>query len=435
MRYLSTRGGQEAGLVDAVMRGLAADGGLFVPDALPRFDPKAVRGESLAEIAAEVLAPFFVGSGLEAELGAICRDAFDFPLPLKPLIPAGGELSVLELFHGPTAAFKDVGARFLAALMERALQRSNDSRPLTILVATSGDTGGAVAAAFHGRRGIRVAVLFPKGQVSPRQQHQLTCWGDNIRAFEIDGPFDDCQALVKAAFADAGLQSRHRLTAANSINIGRLLPQVAYHAAASLWHWRRHGTAAGSIVPSGNLGNGMACIWARAMGLPVRELVLAVNANRTIPDFLATGQWQPRPSVATLASAMDVGNPSNMERLRNLLPDFAVLQTSIEAYAVDDVSIRAQIAKDYARFGEVWCPHTATAFWVYDHLPQARKAGRPWIVSATAHPAKFESIVEPVIGRSVPVPPALQELLERPTALTPLPARLEEFSRELDSWK
>jgi threonine synthase len=171
------------------------------------------------------------------------------------------------------------------------------------------------------------------------------------------------------------------------------------------------------------------------MGLPVRELVLAVNANRTIPDYLSTGQWQPRPSVATLASAMDVGNPSNMERLRNLLPDFATLRTNIEAYPVDDASIRAQIAKDYARFGEVWCPHTATALWVYDHLPEARKVGRPWIVSATAHPAKFESIVEPVIGRSVPVPPALQELLERPTALTPLRPSLEEFSMELDSWK
>jgi threonine synthase len=433
MRYISTRGGQETGLVDAVMHGLAADGGLFVPDELPRLDPKAVRGESLAEISAEVLAPFFEGAEIESELDAICRDAFDFPLPLKPLLE-GGELSVLELFHGPTAAFKDVGARFLAALMERALRGSTDSRPLTILVATSGDTGGAVAAAFHRRRGIRVAVLFPKGQVSPRQQHQLTCWGDNIRAFEVDGAFDACQALVKAAFTDAGLQRRHRLSAANSINIGRLLPQVAYHAAASLWHWRRHGTSAGSIVPSGNLGNGMACVWARAMGLPVREIVLAVNANRTIPDYLATGQWQPRPSVATLASAMDVGNPSNIERLRNLLPDFAELRASIESYPVDDAAIRAQIAKDYERFGEVWCPHTATAFWVYDHLPPARKAGRPWIVSATAHPAKFETIVEPVIGRAVPVPPALAALLDRPTTSTPLAPSLEQFAAEIDAW-
>jgi threonine synthase len=433
MRYISTRGGQGTGLVDAVMRGLAADGGLFVPDELPRFDPAAIRGKSLAEISAEVLAPFFEGSGLERELGAICRDAFNFPLPLKPLTE-GGELAVLELFHGPTAAFKDVGARFLAALMERALGSSADSRPLTILVATSGDTGGAVAAAFHGRRGIRVGVLFPKGQVSPRQQHQLTCWGGNVRAFEVDGPFDDCQALVKAAFTDAGLQRRHRLTAANSINIGRLLPQVAYHVAASLWHWRQHGTSVGSIVPSGNLGNGMACVWARALGFPVREIVLAVNANRTIPDYLATGQWQPRPSVATLASAMDVGNPSNMERLQNLLPDFGDLRASIESYPVDDAAIRAQIAKDYERFGEVWCPHTATAFWVYDHLPPARKAGRPWIVSATAHPAKFETIVEPVIGRAVPVPPALAELLDRPTASTPLAPRLAAFAAEIDAW-
>ena len=434
MRYLSTRGGQETGLVDAIMRGLAADGGLFVPSELPRFNPQALRGSSFAEIASEVLAPFFAGSELESELGAICRDAFDFPLPLKPLLADGAELAVLELFHGPTAAFKDVGARFLAALMERALERSADSRPLTILVATSGDTGGAVAAAFHRRAGIRVGVLFPKGQVSPRQQHQLTCWGDNIRAFEVEGAFDDCQALVKQAFTDPDLQARHRLSAANSINIGRLLPQVAYHAAASLWHWRHHGTSAGSIVPSGNLGNGMACVWARAMGLPVRELVLAVNANRTIPDYLATGQWQPRASVATLASAMDVGNPSNMERLRSLLPDFAELRANVEAYAVDDASIRAQIEHDYARYGQAWCPHTATAFWVYDHLPQARKTGHAWIVSATAHPAKFETIVEPIIGRTVSVPPALQELLQRPTASTPLVPRLTDFRNELDSW-
>jgi threonine synthase len=434
MKYLSTRGGQEASLVDAVMRGLAADGGLFVPEELPRFDPGAVHGDSLAAIAAEVLAPFFAGSALERDLEAICRDAFDFPLPLKPLLADGAELSVLELFHGPTAAFKDVGARFLAALMERALERSGDSRPLTILVATSGDTGGAVAAAFHRRSGVRVGVLFPKGQVSPRQQHQLTCWGDNIRAFEVDGTFDDCQSLVKAAFTDPGLQLRHRLTAANSINIGRLLPQVAYHAAASLWHWRRHGAAAGSIVPTGNLGNGMACMWARAMGLPIRELVLAVNANRTIPDFLASGEWQPRPSVATLASAMDVGNPSNMERLRHLLPDFGALRTSIEAYTVDDASIRAQIAKDYVLYGQAWCPHTASAFWVYDHLPKARKSGRGWIVSATAHPAKFETIVEPIIGNAVPIPPALQGLLGRPTSSTPLRPRLSEFRSELDLW-
>jgi threonine synthase len=435
MRYQSTRGGEEVDLVDAVLRGIAADGGLFVPAELPRFAPSEVEGETFADIAAQLLAPFFAGSGLEHQLGAICRDAFDFPLPLRTLIDAHGELSVLELFHGPTAAFKDVGARFLAALTERALPLIRaDERPLTILVATSGDTGGAVAAAFHGRRNIRVGVLYPKGQVSPRQQHQLTCWGDNIRAFEVDGVFDECQALVKAAFADPGLQKRHRLTAANSINIGRILPQMAYHAAASLWHWRGYGTTSGSIIPTGNLGNGMACVWARAVGMPIREIVLAVNANRTIPDFLSTGQWQPRASQPTLASAMDVGNPSNMERLRHLMPGLADLREGIEAYPVDDESIRGQIAKDYQRYGEIWCPHTATAFWVYDHLPAARKSARPWIVSATAHPAKFEAIVEPLVGRAVLVPESLRALLERPTSQVAIRAQLAELVAELDDW-
>ena len=435
IRYVSTRGGDEVGLVDAVLRGLAVDGGLYVPTELPRFVPGDFRGETLAEIATELLAPFFAGSPLERELGEICRDALNFPLPLRPLIDAHGELAVLELFHGPTAAFKDVGARFLAAVMERAIRLpGRKSGQVTILVATSGDTGGAVAAAFHGRRDIRVAVLFPKGQVSPRQQHQLTCWGDNVRAFEVDGAFDDCQALVKAAFGDDGLRRRHELTAANSINIGRLLPQVAYHAAGSLWHWRKHGTASGSIVPTGNLGNGMACVWARALGLPIREIVLAVNANRTIPDFLATGQWQPRASLPTLASAMDVGDPSNFERLRNLLPDLGALREVVEAYPVDDDAIRSQIAKDYQRYGEIWCPHTATGFWVYDHLPAARKSARPWIVSATAHPAKFEGIVEPLIGRNVIVPEALRALLDRPTSYVAIPPRLAALAAELDRW-
>jgi threonine synthase len=435
MRYLSTRGGETVGLVEAVFRGLAADGGLFVPEELPRFAPGEFKGDSLAEIAAELLKPFFAGSGFERELGAICRDALDFPVPLRRIVDAPAELSVLELFHGPTAAFKDIGARFLAELMERAWHAAaRDARPLTILVATSGDTGGAVAAAFHGRRRIRVGVLFPKGQVSPRQQHQLTCWGDNILAFEVDGTFDDCQALVKAAFADAELNARHRLTAANSINVGRLLPQVAYHAAASLWHWREAGTTSGAIVPTGNLGNGVACVWARALGLPIREIVFAVNANRTIPDFLATGQWQPRASRSTLASAMDVGDPSNMERLRNLLPDLGALREAVEAYPVDDDAIRSQIAKDYRRYGEIWCPQTATGFWVYDHLPAARKAARPWIVSATAHPAKFEGVVEPLIGREVPVPDSLRVLLERPTSRVAIAPRLAELARELDRW-
>ena len=434
MRILSTRSRTEVDLIGAVMQGLAPDGGLYVPDTLPRVKPESIRGQTLAEIASEVIAPFFAGSALADALPQICADALNFPVPLRNVRGAQPGLYVLELFNGPTAAFKDVGARFLAATIEAALPLIGaDERPLTILVATSGDTGGAVAAAFHGRRGIRVGVLYPRGQVSARQEKQLTCWGDNVRAFEIDGRFDDCQALVKQAFTDPQCRSELRLSAANSINLGRLLPQLAYHAAASLWHWREHQRPLGSIVPTGNPGNGLACIWAQAMGLPIREVVLAVNANRTIPDFLATGDWQPRESVATLASAMDVGNPSNMERLRNLLPDFDVLRAQVRSYPVEDEEIRAQIRRDYERYGEIWCPHTATGFYVYDQLTdEERKAD--WVVCATAHPAKFEDVVEPVIGAHVPVPDSLAALLELPSYREPLGKEFGEFRSALLGW-
>jgi threonine synthase len=437
MRYLSTRGGQDTDLLGAILQGLASDGGLFVPEELPRFVPADFSGETLPEIATELLEPFFAGSALASELGDICRDALDFPVPLRVLREGDQPLAVLELFHGPTAAFKDVGARFLAAAMERALPIAEgaDRRPLTILVATSGDTGSAVAAAFHRRAGIRVAVLFPEGQVSPRQRHQLGCWGGNILSLEVEGTFDDCQALVKAAFNDPKLRREYRLTGANSINLGRLLPQVAYHAAAALWHWRTAGKPISAIVPTGNLGNGVACVWARALGLPLRDIVFAVNANRTIPEFLATGEWQPRGSVRTLASAMDVGNPSNMERLRHLLPEFAELRGSIEAYPVEDAAIRAQIAKDSAARGEVWCPHTATGFWVYEQLPENRRAMRPWYVCATAHPAKFDTIVEPLVGRAVAVPESLRVLLDRPASFVRLRPGVGALAEALTAWK
>ncbi|MFP6829510.1 MAG: threonine synthase [Gammaproteobacteria bacterium] len=436
MRYLSTQGGHETDLVGAMLQGLAPDGSLYVPEELPRFDPDEIRGETAAQIGTELLAPFFVASPLADSLEAICHDALNFPVPLEKLAVEQGDLSVLELFHGPTAAFKDVGARFLAAAMERALPglKPADSRPLTILVATSGDTGGAVAAAFHRRPGMRVGVLFPKDQVSPRQQHQLTCWGDNVRSFEIDGSFDQCQTMVKSVLTDPEVNARHRLSAANSINVGRLLPQVVYHAAASLWHYRERGTPASFIVPAGNLGNALACIWARAIGMPIGAIILATNTNRTIPDYLATGDWQPRPSIQTLASAMDVGDPSNMERLRHLIPDFGELRHAVEAYPVDDLAIRQQIAKDFGRLGRVWCPHTATAFWVYDQLPQARRSGEPWIVVATAHPAKFDNIVEEIIGSAIPVPPELAALLELPAHCEAMPPHASALSQELDNW-
>ena len=436
MRFRSTRGGQDSDLTGAILQGLAADGGLFVPEFLPQVDAASIEGESLAEIASTLLAPYFAGSDLASELPGICRDALDFPVVLKDLRGEPEALAVLELFHGPTAAFKDVGARFLAALLERIAQGRTDpeERPLTILVATSGDTGGAVAAAFHKRPGMRVGVFFPRGQVSPRQRHQLCCWGGNVRSFEVDGSFDDCQALVKAAFRDPALNASLRLTAANSINLGRLLPQVAYHAAAALWHFRRHGRRLSAIVPTGNLGNGVACVWARAMGMPIDRILLAVNANQTIPDFLSTGQWRARPSKATLASAMDVGNPSNMERLLDLCPELGDVRAAVAAYPVDDDGIRAQIARDYARFGEIWCPHTATGFHAYDGLPEAARRGSAWCVCATAHPAKFETIVEPIVGHAVEVPPSLAAILRLPAESIPLAPRLEALRPALADW-
>lgn len=413
MYYVSTRDSSlRVTLSQAISRGIAPDGGLFVPEKLPSLTMGQFDGLSeLPQIAERLIAPFAEGDPLAGELGAICREAFNFRAPLVPLPRAPSPVAVLELFHGPTCAFKDFGARFLAASLERI--RRDKPRKLTILVATSGDTGGAVAAAFHNRSWVEVAVLYPKGLVSERQAQQLACWGGNIRTFRVHGTFDDCQRMVKEAFLDASLRESHELSSANSINIGRLLPQMVYYAKASLEHWRATGTRAGFIIPTGNLGNAMACIWARHMGLPIGDIVLVTNENRTIPDFLESGTWHPRASKATLASAMDVGNPSNMERLRALYPEFAQLTARVTAASVDDTEIRATIRRDAHELGYIWCPHTATAAEAYRRL-LARGSTGPWVIVATAHPAKFNDIVEPVTGQQVPVPPSLAALLALP---------------------
>lgn len=426
MRFQSTRDARHVvGLSEAIARGLAPDGGLYVPQALPPIGREAFEGaESIVEVARRLLGPFFAGDGLEAQLAAITSDAFNFPAPVVDVPKAPGPLSVLELFHGPTAAFKDFGARFLAASLERIPRR--DPRRLTILVATSGDTGGAVAAAFHRRPWVDVVVLYPKGLVSARQEKQLACWGDNVRTLSVTGTFDDCQRMVKEAFVDAELAEAVLLSSANSINVGRLLPQMVYYARTSLELWRRDGRAPNFIVPTGNIGNVAACLWAREIGLPVGEVVLATNANVTVPDFLRTGDWQPRASVATLASAMDVGNPSNMERLRWLFDDLGTLRAKFSAQSVDDDAIRATIRRDFTEWDQVWCPHTATAAHVYRSLPEHRRQER-WVLVATAHPAKFNDVVEPLIGRDVAVPKALADLLALPSIQTEVAPRLDDL--------
>ena len=443
MEFTSTRGPtHSAGFSAALIQGLAPDGGLYVPRGWPdRVRADAFGDEAdLSGVAVRFLAPFVQGDPLALSLPEITADAFNFPAPLVPL-GTSGRLSVLELFHGPTAAFKDFGARFLAACMSRL--RKPEDRPLTILVATSGDTGGAVAAAFHGRPGIEVGVLFPKGLVSPTQERQLTCWGGNVKSFAVRGTFDDCQRMVKEAFLDAELRRETELSSANSINLGRLLPQAVYYAATSLAIWRQHGEPASFVIPSGNLGNAAACIWARKLGLPIGEIILAHNVNRTVPDYLENGEWKPRPSVATLASAMDVGNPSNMERLRALFPELSDMRGAVSAFTVTDDAIRARIRAGFKDFGQVWCPHTATAAEAYERLSAARqgapqKQGR-WVLVSTAHPAKFREIVEPLIGKAVAVPDTLAKLFARESDCTEIDADLSALrvalGRRNPSWK
>jgi threonine synthase len=374
----------------------------------------------LPALAVQVIAGFAEGDALADSLGDIVHEAFNFPAPLKAL-GKGGNLRVLELFHGPTAAFKDFGARFLAASLSR-IQRPA-GRPLKILVATSGDTGGAVAAAFHRRPGIEVVVLFPKGRVTPTQQQQLTCWGDNVKSLAVRGTFDDCQRMVKEAFLDPDMHQRAELSSANSINVGRLLPQAVYYAASSLQIQKDQGIAASYIIPSGNLGNSVACLWARQMGFPIDRIVLAHNANVMVPEFLTTGKLRPRPSVPTLASAMDVGNPSNLERMLWMFPDAAALGAQLSAHSVSDAAIQSRIRADHATYGEAWCPHTATAAEVYANLPEAEQRAHSWVLVATAHPAKFREIVEPLIG-PVAVPENLRRLFELPSRFAEIDATL-----------
>ena len=430
MEFASTRDpSRRVSFHEALQQGLAPDGGLFVPcewplAAMPALPPTA----TLAETGAALIAPFAAGDLLATELPAICAEAFDFPAPVVEVAPG---LCVLELFHGPTAAFKDFGARFLAAALTRL--RRGAAKPLKILVATSGDTGGAVAAAFHRRPGVEVVVLFPKGLVSPTQERQLTCWDGNVQSFAVRGTFDDCQRMVKEAFLDPALRARFELSSANSINLGRLLPQAVYYVAASRELAARHGGRASFVIPSGNLGNATACVWARRLGAPIGDVVLAHNANRAVPDYLATGVYTPRPSIATLASAMDVGAPSNLERLTAMYPDARALGEALSAVSVDDAAIAARIQADHARYGRVWCPHTAAAAEGYARLPEALRRRGPWVVVATAHPAKFREIVEPLIGAAVPVPENLARLYERPSRSTEIAPTLAALRARLES--
>jgi threonine synthase len=402
---------------------LPPDNGLYVPAEIPILPPgfwKALPGMDFRDVAFEI-ARRFTGDELpESRLEAMVDEAFDFPVPLHPL----DERSfVLELFHGPTLAFKDFGARFMARVMGHFLEQGD--RHIAILVATSGDTGSAVAQGFLGVPGIEVVLLYPKGKVSVIQEKQLTTIGGNVRALEVAGSFDDCQRLVKTAFLDPALQGVVRLSSANSINVARWLPQSFYYFYAA-GQVAAPGEEVLISVPSGNYGNLCGGLLARRMGLPAR-FVAASNANDVVPEYLRTGVFRPRPSVPTLSNAMDVGNPSNFPRMLELYGgDLEALRADLEGHMFTDEQTRDIIRTVFQRFNYILCPHSAVGYGGMI-LGKRSRAGQPSVCLSTAHPAKFSGELAEVLTVPVPMPGRLAEVLDRPKEAIAMTADFGDF--------
>ena len=411
MNFVSTRNRTDAvRFTDALFRGLAPDGGLYDPEITPDLSEcfAAMRDEvSFQELAVEVSSEL-LGSEIGREtIQEIVRDAFSFEPVLREI---RGGMTVMELFHGPSCAFKDFGASFLASTMNRLLA-GRDERVI-IVTATSGDTGSAVAQAFHGKERIEVVILYPSGRVSPLQEKQLTTLGGNVTALEVNGSFDDCQRMVKAAFTDPKLAVLP-LSSANSINPGRLIPQSFYY----IWAWKRMRECGSDdfafVVPCGNFGNITAGLYAAAWGMPVKRFVAATNVNDVIPEYLRTGNYAPRASAATLSNAMDVGSPSNYERLYRLYKqDVDIFRRHVKAWSVDDETTLEVIARVYRDHRYLCCPHTAVG-WRAAELYRERYPGVPVIVLSTAHPGKFVDVVEQSTGEKPSLPPELAALLKR----------------------
>lgn len=404
---------------EALLRGLAPDGGLYVPVSLPRLSPaeiEAWRGLPLAALAVR-LADRLIGDEFAGEtVEELVTDAFSFP---APTVTVEDRLAVLELFHGPTLAFKDFGARFLARFFGR-LMRGRDEGA-TILVATSGDTGSAVASGFHGVPNVRVVLLYPRGRVSPFQEAQMATLGGNVRALRVPGTFDDCQRLVKSAFQDRSLADLG-LSSANSINIGRLLPQSFYYVASYLSVTRAAGEPIHFCVPSGNLGNLTAGVIAQRLGLPVRRFVAACNANDVLPEYLSTGVYRSRPAVPTLSNAMDVGDPSNFPRLLALHgSSLASMRANLAGAVVDDRRTRATIKDVHGRTGYLLDPHSAVGYAAAEDFLRSTRPDELVVTLATAHPAKFGDAIREELGFTPPLPPGLQDWAARPNLAIDLP--------------
>ncbi|MDB5271063.1 MAG: threonine synthase [Hymenobacter sp.] len=434
MKYYSLR--HQSPLVDfrtATITGQAPDGGLYFPESIPKFSLGFLRelGHlSKATVAFNVMRPYVGSTIAEADLQRICAEAVDFAFPLVPVaagVSAG--VSALELFHGPTLAFKDVGARFMSRCLGYFAQRG-DTPPVTVLVATSGDTGGAVASGFLGVPGVEVVILYPSGKVSPVQEQQLTTLGQNITALEVDGTFDDCQALVKQAFLDPELARKRFLTSANSINVARWLPQQLYYCFA-MQQWPAGAAAPVVSVPSGNFGNLCAGLLAQASGLPLGHFIAACNANEPVPVYLRTGTFTPRPAVPTFSNAMDVGNPSNFVRILELFDnDLNKLRAALSADTVSDADTVAAIRQVWERDDYLLDPHGAVAYTALRRY-QAQHAGAAGLILATAHPVKFPDVVEPILGRAIALPAVVQALQGRAKRSVPLAVNYEDLKAYL----
>ena len=428
MNYYSTnKQAPLATLEEAVVKGLAGDKGLYMPERIVRLDPQVIeqmKEQSFHEIACTVARAFF-GEDVEPEtLDQIVCDTLAFE---TPVVEVKDPIYSLELFHGPTLAFKDVGGRFMARLLGYFL-RKEGLKEVNVLVATSGDTGSAVANGFLGVPGIHVYVLYPKGKVSPIQECQFTTLGQNITALEIDGTFDDCQALVKAAFMDEALNAHMKLTSANSINVARFLPQSFYYFNA--WaQLARQGKADELVVcvPSGNFGNITAGLFAHRMGLPIKRFVAANNRNDVFLEYLQTGVYTPRPSVATLANAMDVGNPSNFARIIDLY-SYEQICALISGYRYTDEQIAEAIRRCHAETGYLLDPHGACG---YQALKAALRPGETGVFLETAHPAKFKGTVDQILGADIEIPAKLRAFMAGQKQSIELSKDFEGFKRFL----
>jgi threonine synthase len=419
MRLYSTKNTSEfVDLKTAVFEGLPKDNGLFMPEFIPQLSPnfiKNLKNNSFQSIAFEVAKTLLQGAIPDSDLKNIIESAIDFPAPVVRL---DDDTHILELFHGPSLAFKDFGARFMAQLMSY-FNRGNN-KELVILVATSGDTGGAVAFGFYKTLGIKVVILYPSGKVSNLQEKQLTTLGENITALEVNGTFDDCQALVKKAFLDKELQANIRLSSANSINIARLIPQSFYYFEAykQINAQNTEGVDRPIVfsIPSGNFGNLTAGLLAKRMGLPIHQFIAATNLNDSVPKYLSTGSFIPHPSISTLSNAMDVGNPSNFARMIDLFggeesSTWNKMKGDIVGYTFDDETTKQAMKEVDKLYNYVIDPHAAVGYLALRAYQKNQNA--IGVVLETAHPAKFLPDVEAVLGRKIDVPERLAALANK----------------------